>query len=554
MIGCLAAATPAADALQTFSSKTHGYSIQIPATWHAVPDAKVQQALAAAAVRDPSKRGVVWEAVFQQPAEGTSGGFGFPYVICQITPYPGGKRLTETAISDAVKAMTAMQVTGGGSTLTVPAARYDAATHVAWQPRDITAPIGPIKGLNVMHYGSKAMVAIMCYDLAASYETNKSELDQIEASFKFDAGSAYSPDDASKHVVPLSVRMQTGELDLTFTERSPLSNPKEIARRLTMKEQDLAIDYDLKQRPFKTYVPQNYDPSVPCGIFVYLGYKDSEALPQDWEPALDKAHMIFITPVNHHGEDFPNSIPSWQMMGLAFDAVHNLRQRFHIDERRIYRMSKGQDSMRFALASADVFSGFVVTGDDTWAAPIVLPNRSQYPQAFLPPPPPLFAEARTRAFILATEDWGPPESCWHMRTPAMKRGGFEHILELKLTWLGDLHYPMMKVQWFEDTALPFLDSIAAQTSKSAPVKIPTHTPGPASPPPIASPATQTGPAAPTPAAANPDAQRLMTLAELYVKAKQPKRAREKLEAIIRLYPNDPAAGKAKEILKGVPEE
>src|SRR4051794_1929866 len=38
---------------------------------------------------------------------------------------------------------------------------------------------------------------------------------------------------------------KTGELDLTFTRRSPLSTRKEIARRLTLPEAELGDDYDL---------------------------------------------------------------------------------------------------------------------------------------------------------------------------------------------------------------------------------------------------------------------------------------------------------------------
>jgi hypothetical protein len=563
----LAAFSQAADPPQTSSSAQYGYSVQFPAAWHKVSEASVQTTLAAAAQRDPAKRGVIWDAVFQRPVEGKAGVFGYPYVLCQVTPYPAGKRLGEDEIAAAVKAMSAMNLTSGPNSITVPAARYDPATHTAWQPREMTGPAGAFKGLSIMHYGSKAMVAIMCYDQAASYEANKAEFDQVEASFKFDAAAAYGPPDAGGQHLPAAALIQTGELDLTFTQRSPLSSRKELATRLTMKEAEMGADYDLAQRPFKAYVPLNYDPAVPHGVFVYLGYKDAVSVPQAWEPALDKAHIIFITPVNHHGDDFPNSIPSWQMMGLALDAVHHLKQHYNIDERRVYRMSKGTDSMRFALASADVFSGFVVTGDDTWFERVTQPDRRTYAPAFPPPPAHLLHEARRRAFILATELWGSPESLWHVRTPAMKRIGFEHVLELKLTWLGDLHYPMMKVEWLESSALPFLDSIAtAPGTRSAPARIatplaPATTPAAAPAPPpatatpaIPAPASPANPAVPAAAAPNADAQHLLTMAELYISSKQTKRAREKLETLLRHYPNDPVAAKAKELLSTLPGE
>ena len=55
----------------------------------------------------------------------------------------------------------------------------------------------------------------------------------------------------------------------------------------------------------------NYDPATPCGIFVYLGYKDTVATPPAWHSLLDKSHLIFISPVSHTGEQFQPSIPMW---------------------------------------------------------------------------------------------------------------------------------------------------------------------------------------------------------------------------------------------------
>src|SRR5579872_3339224 len=63
--------------------------------------------------------------------------------------------------------------------------------------------------------------------------------------------------------------VQTGEVNLTFTERSPLSKTEELARRLYLKPADVKEDYDLSKLPFKAYIPTNYDPAVPQGLFVY---------------------------------------------------------------------------------------------------------------------------------------------------------------------------------------------------------------------------------------------------------------------------------------------
>src|SRR6516162_10475058 len=78
----------------------------------------------------------------------------------------------------------------------------------------------------------------------------------------------------------------TGDIDLTFTERSPLSKPEELARRMNLKESEVSPDYDLSKCPFKAYVPTNYDPSVPVGVFVYFGYKDTIGTPPTWHLVL----------------------------------------------------------------------------------------------------------------------------------------------------------------------------------------------------------------------------------------------------------------------------
>src|ERR1700689_4776524 len=122
-----------------------------------------------------------------------------------------------------------------------------------------------------------------------------------------------------------AVPVKTGEFDLTFTERSPLSTPKELARRLNLKPASLGADYDLSKRPFKAYVPRNYDPATSVGVFVYLGYKDSVSTPPLWKPVVEQSHMIFITPVCHFGTEYSPSVPMWQMAGLALDAVYNLK-------------------------------------------------------------------------------------------------------------------------------------------------------------------------------------------------------------------------------------
>jgi hypothetical protein len=89
---------------------------------------------------------------------------------------------------------------------------------------------------------------------------------------------------------------KTGELATSFADRSPDSSTTSLARRFGMKQEETAGDYNLKDKQFVCYVPSNYDPASPPGIVFFA---DSlNAVPAEFEPALDAAHLILIAPKN----------------------------------------------------------------------------------------------------------------------------------------------------------------------------------------------------------------------------------------------------------------
>lgn len=357
---------------------------------------------------------------------------------------------------------------------------------------------------------------------------------------------------------------KTGAFDITFTERSPLSSPEALAKRLSLKPKDVADDYDISKRPFRIYVPANYDAATPCGIFVYLGYKDSVATPPLWKPFLDQSHLIFITSVCHTGNAYPNSVPTWQTVGLAFDAVFNLKQKYAIDDRRIYLMSFTTDAMSVGLSTADVFDGFVDCFDSSYFRPIKAPNGGYWPPLITAPQGGgLMADARTRAFFLI--DPGDPDEVEHYKRliRQMKDDGFAHLTQASLSSLDDLHYPNFKLEWFRDKALPFLDGASADEAKhrasiALEAKAAATAPSAKAPPPPKPASAQLSatqasppPSAPAQAAvAEPSpAQHLLTMAKLDAENNRPDAAKDKLQQIIDTYPDDPAAAKAKELLQ-----
>jgi hypothetical protein len=352
----------------------------------------------------------------------------------------------------------------------------------------------------------------------------------------FISGQALFAADVAPSTEP-AVQVKTGAVDLTFTERSPLSAPKELARRLNLKPADVATDYDLSKRPYKAYVPTNYDPAKPLGVIVYLGYKDSVSTPPLWAPVLEKSHLIFITPVCHSGELYAPSVPSWQMTGLAMDAVYNLKHQYAVDDRRVYLMLWGNQSTQAAIATADVFTGFVVTYDFGWLESIRSGNLI-YPSAFSPPPTELLHEAENAPFF-RIDDASPDLVKANERiADAMRRRGFEHVMRAGLSSSDDLHYPNFKAEWFSQQALPFLDKFSTSDRKVNP------RPQMAATNPDAAPAATTPPVTPGPS----EAQSLLSKAQLLLANGQTDIARGKLQQIIKLFPDDPASAKAKELL------
>jgi hypothetical protein len=325
---------------------------------------------------------------------------------------------------------------------------------------------------------------------------------------------------------------KTGEFDLTFTQRSPLSARSELAQRLNLKESAMGDDYDLSKCPFKTYVPANYDPSVPVGIFVYLGYKDSVSTPPQWHPVLDASHLIFITPTWHSSNQYAPAIPLWQSAGLALDAVDNLEKLYKIDTKRIYGMAWNEGATPIAFATSDVFTGFVMSMDPGWYRRVWVGNM-YYEITISPPPEGKFISlAQPHPFVLISEKGTDARSDPVARKASeMKREDFDHILQIGLSLSDDLHYPNFSAEWFGQQVLPFLDKSSSGNST-----------------PIAATTTPSGGESAAPAEGPSHVQSLLAVAKLLIANNQFDLARPKLEQIVKNYPNDPAAAEAKKLL------
>jgi predicted esterase len=174
---------------------------------------------------------------------------------------------------------------------------------------------------------------------------------------------------------PASAPAPTGQLKLTFTERSPLSLPEELSKRrqLDRRWPDAVAtsfpgrpanwstrnwDYDLASESFTAYVPPAYKPNVPHGILVWTGVT---VFSPEWFPILARHKLIFIDPDKRDRTYVP--------AGLWVDAVHNLKKRYNIDDNRIYAagFSNGGRNARDALVThPDVFRGCLCMAGDNF--------------------------------------------------------------------------------------------------------------------------------------------------------------------------------------------
>jgi hypothetical protein len=163
----------------------------------------------------------------------------------------------------------------------------------------------------------------------------------------------------------------SGVRQLRFTQRSPHSSIEEVmgrtevdffdpfTRRYIRREateelfdrQKVHWKYNLADEVFDIFVPASYQRGVPHGLLVWLGGCD---VPQAWLDALARHKLILI--VARSGADHVSIVRE----ALALDAVHNMKQRFAIDESRVYVAGFGSGAQIAAWMVRgwpDVFGG-----------------------------------------------------------------------------------------------------------------------------------------------------------------------------------------------------
>jgi predicted esterase len=121
-----------------------------------------------------------------------------------------------------------------------------------------------------------------------------------------------------------------------FTERSPFSSLEEVCRAMEIdakvfdQPNRAPATYDLANESFDVFVPPTYRRNVPHGLLVYLS-ASVEPFPNGWLDVLRRHKLICVSPV-YRGES--GSTPC--RLGLSLDIVHNMKQRYDLDDARVY--------------------------------------------------------------------------------------------------------------------------------------------------------------------------------------------------------------------------
>jgi hypothetical protein len=304
---------------------------------------------------------------------------------------------------------------------------------------------------------------------------------------------------------PTTLPAKTGAFEITFTQRSPGSEYSKLLERTGASKDELGPDYDLADEPFVAYVPPDYDGSKPFGVVVQSFQDGSPEIFQPWRPVLDEHHLMMVATKKDH-------LPFGTNTGVCLDAVYNLQQSYNIDSSRVYLFGLSKYIEPVGLSTGDVFTG----GIYAWWCDYFAQVGTTAPLVKYKPSPAVLRLAKTHMQVLAFHEEAGQDWFHTAMAAAMKSDGFDHVAVAPVG-----HDELLTADWF-DKMLKLVESVKA--------------------------ARPTATAAATSQPAPDEPARLLHLAQAYLNSGFPDRARDKLNLLIRKYPNDPAAAKARELL------
>jgi predicted esterase len=262
------------------------------------------------------------------------------------------------------------------------------------------------------------------------------------------------------------IAQTTRQSDITFEQRSPLSLLNTQVARYGVDRTEPNI-YETAKEKFLLVVPAEYEAGAAgWGLLVWCNAGRGGRMPGQLEALLAKKRLIGVG-----AYDAGNDRGVAVRIGLMLDAVWNLRQRYALDEHRIYcgGVSGGAKAAEMAaMAYPDVFDGAICCVGANWYKDIAVPNERNkaWAQAFRKPPPPQFVDARDHVgFVLIS---GEKDPIYVPMKATLEQGftadKFKHVEFYDVPGLG--HRPP-EGEWFEK-AIDYFDGLPKNRIKKQP--------------------------------------------------------------------------------------
>jgi pimeloyl-ACP methyl ester carboxylesterase len=237
-----------------------------------------------------------------------------------------------------------------------------------------------------------------------------------------------------------------GAYQVFFTERHPLSDVSEVARRWGLAMADIEKGdptggrYDLAKESFSVVVPATFRPERPAGALVWISPVEQGGL--QWPellPILEERNLIWIG-ANQSG----NTRPKWTRVGLALDALANLPKLYALNAERLYvggYSGGGRTAATLAFLYPDAVRGtFCMRGVDTYRSlPVSDRPGAHWPAAFREPAKPVLRQLQQHhRFVLLTGEVDYNRAQTKVIARDLRAQGFEHVTYLETP--GASHY------------------------------------------------------------------------------------------------------------------
>ena len=250
----------------------------------------------------------------------------------------------------------------------------------------------------------------------------------------------------------LSASQILGASTTQFHKMPVQAAPAEVKARLHCIENPGPLDSGKDH--FQLLVPKSHKPGDSWGVLVWISPSDSARVPPEWEEVLARRRLLFVGALKAG-----NSRNILDRIRLAVCASAGMRERFNVDERRVYVSGfsgGGRVASMLGVAYADMFTGVAsFMGVNFYTDLPSADAKKLYPPQFIPDEQVLeIAKRRSRFALISSEkDFNRADTriVWEQ---GFKKEGFPMAAYLEVPGIG---HSLPSAEWLEK-ALQFLDS------------------------------------------------------------------------------------------------